>query len=110
MSENVTKKMLTEVKEYLRLRKELIKTEAVIKVSKLTTSIILTIIGVISLSISLSFFVFSIALYLSSYIGYIYAFCIGGLIFILILIMIYLFKKKLILNPIAKFINKLIHS
>ena len=110
MSENVTKELLTEVKEYLRLRKELIEIEAVIKVSKLIASIIVIIIGVIFLTISLSFFVFSLSLFLSTYIGDIYALCIGGFIFILIWIMLYLFKKKLILNPIAKFTNKLIHS
>ena len=110
MSENVTKELLTEVKEYLRLRKELIEIEAVIKVSKLIASIIVIIIGVIFLTISLSFFVFSLSLFLSTYIGDIYALCVGGLIFILIWTMLYLFKKKLILNPIAKFTNKLIHS
>ena len=110
MSENVTKELLTEVKEYLRLRKELIETEVVIKVSKLIASLILIILGVISFAISLSFFIFSLVLFLSIYMGDIYALCIGGLIFIFIWITLYIFKKKLILNPIAKFTNKLIHS
>ena len=109
MTENVTNNLLTEVKEYLRLRKELAETELTIKVTQLISSLIVTVISIIFFTLAILFFVFSFVFYLRTYTGDIYAFIIGGAIFILLWILLYIFKKKIIVNPIAKFTNKIIH-
>ena len=106
MTENVTNNLLTEVKEYLRLRKELVETELTIKATQLISSLILAVISIIFITLSITFFVFSFVLYLRTYTGDIYAFIVGGAIYILLWILLYLLKKRIIINPIAKFINK----
>ncbi len=108
MAENATPKMLTEVKEYLRLRKELIKTEATIKTTQIASQIALLIISTILYTLSLTFIVIAITLYLKIFVGEIYAYILGGLIFIVVWYIIYLIRGKIIKNPIAKFISTII--
>ena len=110
MTENVTNNLMTEVKEYLRLRKELAETELTIKVTQLISSLIVTVISIIFLTLAILFFVFSFVIYLRTYTGDIYAFLIGGAIFILLWILLHLFKKKIIVNPVAKFTDKTVSS
>ena len=110
MTENVTNNLMTEVKEYLRLRKELAETELTIKVTQLISSLIVTVITIIFLTLAILFFVFSFVVYLRTYTGDIYAFLIGGAIFILLCILLHLFKKKIIVNPVAKFTDKTVSS
>ena len=108
MTENVTNKLLTEVKEYLRLRRELAETEITIRATKLISSLIVAVISIIFITLAITFFVFSAVFYIRTYTGDIYAFIIGGVIFILLLLLLYLLKKRVIMNPIAKLTNKTI--
>ena len=108
MAENVKNNLLTEVKQYLRLRKELAETELIIRVTQLISLLTIIVVGLVFLSLSITFFIFSLVFYLSAYIGSVYAFTIGGLIFIILWVLLYLFKKSIIINPIAKFTSKII--
>ena len=108
MIENKTKGVMAEVQDYLRLRKELLKTEATIKITQIISSILVTIIGIVLFTLITTFIVLSIVFIIKPIIGEIYAFMIGAIIFILICIFIYLLKKYIIEIPIAKFITKII--
>ena len=81
-----------------------------IKVTQLISSLIVTVITIIFLTLAILFFVFSFVVYLRTYTGDIYAFLIGGAIFILLWILLHLFKKKIIVNPVAKFTDKTVSS
>lgn len=106
MAENATNELITEVKEYLRLRKELVKIELTIKTAHIISQIAILIISTILFTLSLTFIVVAITLCIKTYVGEIYAYILGGLIFIIIWYIIYLFRYQIIKNPIAKFINK----
>ena len=108
MSQNVTKNLTTEVKEYLRLRKELAKTEIIIKSTETISALIITLISIIFFSLTITFIVIATILYIKQYTGDIAAYLIGSLLFILIWIVIYLLRKRIINNQIAKFIKQII--
>ena len=108
MTENVTNNLLTEVKEYLRLRKDLAETELTIKVTQLITSLIVAVISIVFITLSITFFVFSFVFYLRTYTDDVYALMAGGVIFILLWVVICFLKKRIIMNPIAKITNKII--
>lgn len=108
MRENCNYDLLTEVKEYLRLRKELFENDVVIKLTTILTAIIITITTIFVAVVTTAFFVIALTLYLKQYTGEVLASLSGGAIYILLWLVVYLFKTVLIVNPLGKLIHKLI--
>lgn len=106
MAKNATNELFTEVKEYLRLRKELFKTVTTLKATHLISKIAIVIISTILFTLFLTFIVVAITLCLKTYVGDIYAYILGAFIFIVIWYIIYLFRYQFIKTPIAKFLDK----
>lgn len=108
MHENLTNELLTEVKHYLRLRKELFETETTIRVTKVVSTIVIIISALIMSTLTLTFFVIAIVSLLKIYVGDILAFTIGGVMFIIFWVIFYIFRKTIIVNTVAKFLSTII--
>lgn len=105
---NITEEFMTEVKEYLRLRKEHLEIVATIKVTKVITQAILLITGIVALMSMATFFIISAVLLIKPYVGEILAFFFGGILYICFWFIVYLLRNIIIINPIAKFVNSII--
>ena len=101
---NITEEFMTEVKEYLRLRKEHLEIVATIKVTKVITQAT----GIVALMSMATFFIISAVLLIKPYVGEILAFFFGGILYICFWFIVYLLRNIIIINPIAKFVNSII--
>ena len=108
MVNNVTAELLTEVKEYLRLRKTELEITTVIKISKLLSMAVMLLAAIIFISIASILFVIAGILYIEPFTGSVWAFISGGIVYLLLWLILYIFRVSLVYNPIARFINLII--
>ena len=99
--------LISEIKEYFGLQKDLLKIESVEKLTILISSFLILMISVILGGGALFYLLFALAYLLEPLIGLIGAFCIIGCICLLILVVVILLRKRLIINPIVRFLYKL---
>ena len=101
--------LFTEVKHYVDLQKDYVKLDITHKLTILLSTLILILVLVILGMIALLYFSFTLAYVLEPYVGGLtnsYAIITGG---ILILgFIIYIFRKKLIIQPLTNFLANLL--
>ena len=102
-------KLLLEFKKYLELQKEFVKLDATEKMTVILSAILIVTVLLLLGSIVLLFLTFALAYYLGDVLG---SLSLGfGLIsaFILLLTVIfYLNRNRMVIQPMARFITKLI--
>lgn len=101
---------MTEIKEYLLLRKELFTIEAATKATRFAAAVILILTGIISAMGVVLLLTIAGAYALEPYTGKPIALSIGAAAYLLVWVMVYLFRRKLILDPLARFIYKVLKN
>ncbi len=99
--------LISEIKEYFGLQRDLLKVESVEKLTILISAFIVLLIAIILSGGALFYLLFALAYLLEPIIGMIGAFVIISGICLLILAIVILLKKQLIINPIVRFLYKL---
>lgn len=101
---------MTELKEYLLLRKELFTIGAATKATRFAAAIILILTGLISAMGIILLLIIAGAYALEPYTGKPIALSIGAVAYLLVWVIVYLFRRNLILDPLARFIYKVLKS
>ncbi len=102
------KDLIAEIKKYLELQKEYTKIEITEKLSILISLLTMCMVFILIGTIALLFFSFALAHYMAQFVGGLGAsLSIMGGVLILLILIIYLVRKKLILNPMINFLARL---
>ena len=100
--------LFIEVKKYLSLQKKYTQLEIAEKLTVLLSTLILVLIVIILSMVALFYMSFTFAYWLAPVFGSIMAcFALITTVIILLIIAVITFRKKLIINPMAKFIASL---
>ena len=100
----------TEAKSYLELQKEYLKLDSAEKLSILLSAVATAAMCLILGLSALFFFVIAFALWLAKMVGAAWSFTIVGGVMLLFIIILLLFRKHWIVQPIARFVAKLFVS
>ena len=100
----------TEAKSYLELQKEYLKLDSAEKLSVLLSAVATAAVCLILALAALFFFVIAFALWLAKMVGEAWSFTIVGGAMVLFIIVILLFRKRWIVQPVARFVAKLFVS
>ena len=96
------------VKHYLGLQKEYLKLDIIDKIVRLLTFAALAIVFVLVLVAVMMYLSFALAFWLASYTGTALAFLVVGGIHLLLIIVIFIFRKKWIEKPLVRFLANLL--
>ncbi|MBR4920901.1 MAG: phage holin family protein [Prevotella sp.] len=96
------------IKHYLGLQKEYLKLDVIDKVVRLLTFFALAIVFILVIVAVVTYFSFAIAFWLASYTGTALAFLVVGGIHLLLMIVIFIFRKKWIEKPLVRFLANLL--
>lgn len=97
----------TEAKSYLELQKEYLKLDSAEKLSVLLSAVATAIVCLVLGLVALIFFVVAFALWLMKFVGGAWSFTIMGGVLLLFILIILLFRKRWIVQPVARFVAKL---
>lgn len=99
-------RLLNETKEYAKLRYDMLRLELLEKTTKIVSTIIVAIISTVLGLTALVYFSFAIIFYIDDFIGGPeWGFCIFGCLFVLLVLIVGVFHKQLILNPLIKHLS-----
>ncbi len=99
-------RLLNETKEYARLRYDMLRLELLEKTTKIVSTIIVAIISTVLGLTALVYFSFAIIFCIDDFLGGIeWGFCIFGCLFVLLVLIVGIFHKQLILNPLIKHLS-----
>lgn len=102
-------KLFLEFKNYLELQKEFIKLDATEKLTVILSATLITLVILILGSITLLFLIFALAYYLGDALGSLsLGFALIAAFLLLATIVFYLNRNRMIVQPIARFVTKLI--
>ena len=102
------KDLIVEVKEYIGMRYELAKLDLISKFTILIASLFLCVVLMFLLGVALLFLSYSAAKGIAGYFGSeSIAFLVISCVYLVIAFLVYHFRKRLIVRPIAKFLSKL---
>ena len=102
-------KLFLEFKNYLELQKEFIKLDATEKLTVILSATLITLVILILRSITLLFLIFALAYYLGDALGSLsLGFALVAAFLLLATIVFYLNRNRMIVQPIARFVTKLI--
>lgn len=105
--ENI-QQLIAEVKEYISLQKDYAKVDFVQKLTILLSTLIMILILIILGMVTLFYLLFVLAYALEPLVGgLVYSFSIISGISILLIVIIYRLRTKLITNPLVKFLTNL---
>ena len=96
------------VKHYIGLQHEYLKLDIIEKVVRLITVITLTLVFSLLVLLFLIYGSFALAYALAPSMGTAIAFCIVAALYLLILILFFLFRKKWIERPVVRFLANLL--
>lgn len=104
--ENSIKQLTEEIKEYVNLQVNIVQISFIEKLTKIISLIIIG--GVISALLMgfLFYLLFALAYLLIPIVGEIAGFAIIGGIYLLLLVILLLFKKRLVINPVLRAVIK----
>ena len=97
----------TEAKSYLELQKEYLKLDSAEKLSVLLSAVATAAVCLVLALVALIFFVVAFAFWLGKMVGTAWSFTIMGGVLLLFIIIILLFRKRWIVQPVARFVAKL---
>lgn len=101
-SNNGFQKLFTEVKDYVELRMEYMQVGMVEKLTKLFSSLLIIFITIVLAMAVLFYLLFSLAHALAPMLGFIVSYAIIAGVFLLLAVIVFAFRKRLIINPILK--------
>ena len=104
---NNIQSLWTEAKNYLELQKEYLKLDSAEKLSVLLSAVALVALCLILGFAALFFLVIAFALWLASFVGGAWSFTIVGGAMLVIILVILLFRKRWIVQPITRFVARL---
>ena len=96
------------VKHYLGLQKEYLKLDVIDKIVRLLTFAVLVVVFSVLLVAVLMYLSFAIAFWLASYMGTALAFLVVGGIHLLLIIIVFIYRKKWIEKPLVRFLANLL--
>ena len=96
------------IKHYLGLQKEYLKLDVIDKIVRLLTFAALVIVFVLILVAIMMYLSFALAFWLASYTETALAFLVVGGIHLLLIIVIFIFRKKWIEKPLVRFLANLL--
>lgn len=100
--------LFAEVKKYLALQKRYTQLEIAEKLTILLSTLILVLIIIILSMVALFYLSFTLAYLLAHLLGSIVvSFALITCVILILMMFVYLFRKKLIINPMARFISNL---
>lgn len=103
--------LFEECKKYILLQKEYMRLELVEKLTILSATCIMVVIGIILSMIALFYLSFCIAYIMAPHVGGLtVSFAIITVFILLLLAIVYIFRKKLIIQPVVKFMANLFMS
>lgn len=101
--DNEYQRLLDEAKEYAKLRYDMLRLEILEKTTKIICTIIVAVIGAAFGLAALTYFSFAIIFSTKDVLGGAqWGFCIFGCLFVLLIVIMGVFHKQLILNPLIK--------
>ena len=100
-NENKYQRLINDSKEYARMRYDLLRLEVLEKTSRVLALFLLIILGLFLVLAAFTYFALAEAAALQPTLGAVAALCIVGGVFLLILIVLFLFRKQIVLNPIV---------
>jgi len=100
--------LYNDVKKYIELQADFIKVEFVEKLTiLLSTLLIITLLMILAIA-ALFYLFFSLAYAIVPLVGSLaISFCIISGIYLILIIILYVFRKNLIINPLVRFLSKL---
>lgn len=102
--ENI-RQLVIEFKKYLELQKEYTKLEVTEKLSILLSNLILLLLVIILGMVALFYLSFTLAYVISPFVGgLVISFGLIACLHILLMILLYIYRKELIVDPMVKFI------
>ena len=104
---NNIQSLWTEAKNYLELQKEYLKLDSAEKLSVLLSAVAMTALCLILGLAALFFLVIAFALWLANFVGGAWSFTIMGCVLVLVIIVMLLFRKRWIVQPITRFVASL---
>lgn len=108
MAENQYIRLWEEFKKFLRLQIDYTKLTAVEKVSLLLSAVAVAIVSGLLCACALFYLSFALACALEQWIGAEWAaYMIVGGVFAVLLLIVYAFRKQLIVNPVTRFVTRL---
>lgn len=96
------------IKHYLGLQKEYLKLDIIDKIVRLLTFAALVVVFSVLLVAVLMYLSFAIAFWLASYMGTALAFLVVGGIHLLLIIIVFVYRKKWIEKPLVRFLANLL--
>lgn len=100
-NENKYQRLINDSKEYARMRYDLLRLEVLEKTSRVLALFLLIILGLFLVLAAFTYFALAVAAALQPALGAVAALCIVGGVFLLILIVLFLFRKQIVVNPIV---------
>lgn len=102
------RELIAEVKRYLTLQKEYAKIEMAEKLSIIVSTLVMCMVFILIGAIALLYFSFALAYFMAQYVGglAVSLSIMGGILLFLILI-IYILRKRIIINPLVNFLARL---
>ncbi len=108
MAENQYVRLWEELKKYFRLQIDYTRLTAVEKFSLLLSAAAVTLVVVLLCACALFYLSFALACVLEQWFGVEWAaYLVVGGIFALVLLIIFVFRKQLIVNPVTRYITRL---
>ena len=102
------REFLSDIKRYLLLRKDLLRIEIVEKLTVLFATLIMVILILILSTGALFYILFALAYVLEPWVGgLIPSFSIIGGIYLILIIAVVLFRQRLIISPLVRFLSRL---
>ena len=96
------------IKHYLGLQKEYLKLDIIDKIVRLLTFAALVVVFSVLLVAVLMYLSFAIAFWIASYMGTALAFLVVGGIHLLLIIIVFIYRKKWIEKPLVRFLANLL--
>lgn len=97
-----------DIKKYVELQTEYVKVEFVEKLTILVSTLVIITVIIILVIAALFFLFFSLAYALVPVVGSLaISFCIIAAIYVVLIIVLFSFRKQFIINPLVRFLSKL---
>ena len=104
---NPYQQLFTETKKYVELQKKLFKLESIEKSGILLSTLIVLMVSVVLCAGFAFYLMFAIAYMLQPVMGLMWAFLLISGFYLLLIVILFIFKKQLIVNPAVRFLSRL---
>lgn len=105
------KKFIDDSKEYLKLRYSMLRLELLEKMSLIIALFVVLLVSVVLVLVALTYFTMAAIFALREVLGGVeVGFCIMGGLFVLITLLVIIFRKKWIVNPLIKQLSDILFA